>query len=152
MIPSRPIIAATVLALGAAALWPVHAQPRRTRQVVVPARGTPLRQALLDAVRQHVGTKSQFKVAHLAVWDSVAFVRAGEVVPDDEGLQETDLFVEALLERRSGRWTVRESWNLSTEPDGASHDAFLRRVRARRAALGLPAALFPADLRESLRR
>lgn len=150
MLPCRPIVAATVLAIATTAL-PIHAQPRRTRPVVTPARGTPLRQALLDAVRRHLGTTSQFKVAHVAVWDSTAFVRAGEVVPDDGGLQETDLFVEALLERRGGRWTVRESWNLSTEPDRTSHDDFLRRVRARRIALGLPAALFPEDLRERVR-
>lgn len=83
----------------------------------------------------------------MAIATGHAFVRAGEVVPDGDVLQETDLFVEALLVQRGGTWRVVELWNLQKEPDGPRHEAFLARVRRRMTAASVPPALLPDDLR-----
>ncbi|MBL8961220.1 MAG: hypothetical protein JNJ98_15290 [Gemmatimonadetes bacterium] len=141
-------------ACTAALVWStmvLQAQPSARLSVVAPAPGTPVRRQVLGAVRSALQITSQFKVAHLAVWGSFAFVRAGEVVADGEQLQETDLFVEALLEQRAGQWVVRELWNLSTHPDGEAHEAFLRRVGNHQRTQGIPLALFPHDLRATIR-
>lgn len=130
---------------------PVRAQSSARQAVVFPAPGTSTRRLILDAVRSALRTTAQFKVAHLAVWNSLAFLRAGEVVADGEQLQETDLFVEVLLERRAGQWVVREMWNLSTHPDRPAHEAFLRRVATHQRRLDIPIALFPDDVRASVR-
>jgi hypothetical protein len=134
--------------MGAVASAPqlVRAQGRAD-VVSTPAAGTPVRKAVLDAVRRHLNTTATFKVAHLAVSGSFAFLRAGEVVPDGDNLQETDLFVETLLERRNGRWRVLHLWNLMDEGEKKPHDAFLGRVRRVIRERQLPMAMLPEDLR-----
>lgn len=114
----------------------------------MPAAGTPVRKAVLDAVRRHLRTSAVFKVPHLAVSGPTAFLRAGEVVPDGDNLQETDLFVEVLLERRAnGDWRVVHLWNLETEGEKAPHDAFLARVLRVLRERALPMTMLPDDLR-----
>lgn len=110
-----------------------------------------MRKAVLDAVRRHLKTTARFKVAHFTLSGAYAFLRAGEVVPDGDELQETDLFVETLLERRSnGRWRVLLLWNLMDEGEKAPHDAFLERVRRVMRERALPPTMLPEDLRPTL--
>lgn len=124
-----------------------------TVTITTPSAGTPTRRAVLDAIRRRLGIRVTFKVAHLAVAasprSSVAFVRAGEIVRDGASWQETDLFVEALLERpaNSRRWRVVAWWNLAESPDGDAHRSFLRQVHDTVRARGIPVALLPDDLR-----
>ena len=114
----------------------------------MPAAGTPVRKAVLDAVRRHLRSTATFKVAHLAVSGSYAFLRAGEVVPDGDNLQETDLFVETFLERGTdGRWRVTYLWNLVDQGEKSIHDAFLTRVHRAMREHALPMTMLPEDLR-----
>ena len=113
----------------------------------MPAAGTPDRKAVLDAVRRHLTTKAVFKVGHFAVSGSYAFLRAGEVVQDGENLQETDLFVEALLVRSNGRWRIVHLWNMVDEGEKSFHDAFMAKVQGVMRAKSLPVAILPDDLR-----
>ncbi|MBC7895483.1 MAG: hypothetical protein H7066_08720 [Cytophagaceae bacterium] len=137
------------LGLSAAALSPQRGGAQgRPAVVTMPAAGTPVRRAVLDAVRRHLRSSATFKVAHFAVSGRYAFLRAGEVVQDDENLQETDLFVETFLERRSdGRWRVVHLWNLVDEGEKALHDAFLERVQRAMRTQALPMTMLPEDLR-----
>ncbi|MGQ0646195.1 MAG: hypothetical protein ACT4P7_01420 [Gemmatimonadaceae bacterium] len=140
---------AFALFCGAGAWDEIGAQGRDPQMPWTPAAGSPTRRGILAAVRQHVGTTATFKVAHLVVMGDYAFVRAGEVVRDGDDLQETDLFIEALLQRRNPRaaqWRAVELWNLSTE-SGTEHDAFLQRVHRKVRDGVIPAALLPDDLR-----
>jgi len=73
---------------------------QRPEAVRTPAAGSATRTALLDAVRKQVGVRSRFKVSHVRSTDRWAFVRCVEVVDDGGALQETDLDIAALLERR----------------------------------------------------
>ncbi|MEJ7813416.1 MAG: hypothetical protein WKG32_23615 [Gemmatimonadaceae bacterium] len=119
--------------------------------VVTPAPGSAALTALLDAVHRAVRTRARFRVHHVRTSGRWAFLHATEVVPLDGGaeLQETDLDVLALLERRgdgaAARWTVVELWALPDEAE-RPRARFVARVRARQRVEGLPAALFPADL------
>ena len=114
--------------------------------VRTPAAGSATRTAILDAVRKHVGVRSRFKVTHVKATDRWAFVRCVEVVEDDGALQETDLDIAALLERRgagsAARWTVIELWSVSTN-DGHPYAPFARRVREQARRLRIPVGLFP---------
>jgi hypothetical protein len=104
------------------------------------------RTAVLDAIRRHIGVKSRFKVSHIRATDRWAFIRCVEVVADGEQLQETDLDLAALLERRgtgtSARWDVIDAWALSTD-DTKPYAAFARRVRERARNSRIPSKLFP---------
>ena len=119
---------------------------QRADSVRTPGAGSATRTALLDAIRKHFDVRSRFKVGHARVTDRWAFVRCVEVVDDDGSLQETDLDVAALLERRTtggtARWHVVEVWAVSTD-DTRPYAAFARRVRERARAQGIPTALFP---------
>ncbi|MEO7966030.1 MAG: hypothetical protein ABIT38_19175, partial [Gemmatimonadaceae bacterium] len=114
-----------------------------------PATGSAERAALLNAVRQSVGNSTQFRVDHLRATPRWAFFSGTEVVPlDNKELQETDLTVQALLERRApttDEWDVVEKWTLPTDDD-APRARFLEHLRARIARDALPKALFPRDL------
>ena len=114
--------------------------------VRTPAAGSTTRTAVLDAVRRRVGVKSRFKVSHIRTTDRWAFIRCVEVVADGEQLQETDLDIAALLERRgtgpSARWEVVDLWALSTD-DEKPYTPFARRVRDRARNSQIPGALFP---------
>jgi hypothetical protein len=155
-VPSAPI-AIAILAGGAmvqlssianwASAQEAHSPAGGT--VVEPKSGSPERTAILAAVRRAVKTGSRFRVHHLRSTGQWAFFHGTEVVElDEKELQETDLDVAALLERRgtgnAARWTVVELWTLPTE-EKHPRARFLERVRARRNALALPAALFPSD-------
>jgi len=76
-------------------------------------------------------------------------VRCVKVVEDGSDLQETDLDVAALLERRSTPRGVQcelvEHWGLTTDQE-RPYTPFARRVRARVRDTGVPLALFPARL------
>lgn len=131
-----------------AATLPARRAEGQQATVSMPAAGTPVRRAALHAVRRHLKTTATFKVAHFAVSGSYAFLRAGEVVNDGENLQETDLFVETMLERgKDGRWRVLHLWNLVDEGEKRVHDAFLTRVRGTMRERSLPITLLPDDLR-----
>ena len=129
--------------VGAATLPPATAELQRPdTSVKTPPTGSASRTAILDAVRAHVRVKSRFKVSHLRASDRWAFVRCTEVVEDGTQLQETDLDVAALLERRGSRWTVVDLWSLSTN-DERPYTPFARRIRQRTKDAHLPTALFP---------
>ena len=129
----------------------VGAVPPRPLQSVdsvrVPGAGSPTRTAVLDAVRRHVRTSSRFKVRHVRATDRWAFVRCVEVIDDGETLQETDLDIAALLERRgagsAARWVVVELWSLMSNEE-RPYTPFARRVRERAREMRSPAALFPS--------
>jgi hypothetical protein len=119
-----------------------------TVRVTTPAQGSKERSALLTAVRQQLKTSSRFKVDHVRVAGRWAFLRATEVVPlEGKELQETDLSVAALLERRpdSPGWRVTDYWTLPGESERPLAD-FRRRVQERLRTERLPAALLPGDL------
>jgi len=125
--------------------------PGVTSTVATPAAGTPERTAILDAVRARLGTTSRFRVDHVRTAGTWAFLRATEVVPLDDGEQETDLTVAALLSTSfgtgpGGAWQVIEIWTLPG--DGRLPMAeFRRRLGVYQAGGGLPWALFPDDVR-----
>ncbi|HUQ84584.1 MAG TPA: hypothetical protein VM076_25745 [Gemmatimonadaceae bacterium] len=116
---------------------------RADSTVRTPPTGSPTRVAIMDAVRAHVGVRSKFKVSHVRANDRWAFVRCTEVVDDGQQLQETDLDVAALLERRGNTWVVADLWSLSTD-DQHPYLRFARRVRQRAREAHLPATLFPS--------
>ena len=119
-------------------------------RVVTPGPGSPERTAILDALRTRLKTKSKFRVGHIRMAGEWAFVRATEVVElDGNEEQETDLTVEALLEKpkasTTGWWRIADYWTLP-ENDQRPRAAFIGRVKQRIAAERLPAALLPEDL------
>ena len=116
-----------------------------------PRPGTAERAALTNAVRLAVGNSSSYRIDHLRATPRWAFFSGTEVVPlDATELQETDLSVQALLERQlpgdgAPRWKVVELWTLPTN-DRAPHAPFLQRLRDRMTRDAVPKALFPPDL------
>jgi ketosteroid isomerase-like protein len=119
-------------------------------KATTPAQGTAERKALLDAVRARLKIKSQFKVYHLKVNGDWAFFHGGEVVDGGDGeLQETDLDVQVLLQRKTvagkAAWYVAEIWTLPTD-DKLARAEFVRRVRQRQQAGRVPADILPDDL------
>jgi hypothetical protein len=121
-----------------------------TGKATTPAQGSPERKAVLDAVRVRLQLKSQFKVYHLKLKGNWAYFHGGEVVDAGEGeLQETDLSVKALLERKqidgNPLWTVAELWTLPTD-DKFPYKNFVTRARRRQKLSGTPADIFPPDM------
>ena len=116
-----------------------------------PRPGTAERAALTNAVRLAVGNSSSYRIDHLRATPRWAFFSGTEVVPlDASELQETDLSVQALLERQlpadgAPRWEVVELWTLPTN-DRAPRTQFLQRLRDRMTRDAVPKALFPPDL------
>jgi len=142
-----PLFAAVVLLLLACAA-PVLAQSGAGAKT--PAQGTPERKAVLDAVRVRLMLESQFKVYHLKLNGNWAYFHGSEVVDAGEGeLQETDLDVRALLERKQidGKplWVVAELWTLPTE-DKFPYKNFVTRTRRRQKSGRVPADIFPANM------
>ena len=125
---------------------PTGVVEQRPDTVRSPAAGSSTRTAILDAVRKHVGVRSRFKVTHMRATDRWAFVRCVEVVDDDGALQETDLDIAALLERRGSgaalRWEVVELWSVATNEE-KPYTPFARRVREQVRRLRIPTGLFP---------
>jgi hypothetical protein len=131
-------------------LWAtVWAAPQDASKATTPPQGSAERKALLDAVRARLEIKSQFKVYHLKVQGEWAFFHGGEVVDADGELQETDLDVQALLQRKTVAgtpgWYVAEIWTLPTD-DKLARAEFARRVRRRQQTGRIPAAILPDDL------
>ena len=123
---------------------------KTTAAATTPAQGSPERRAMLDGVRARLKLKSQFKVYHLKTNGDWAYFHGGEVVDAGEGeLQETDLDVKALLERKNvggkSSWVVVEIWTLPTD-DKLSYKSFVARVRKRQQAARVPADIFPAEM------
>lgn len=128
----------------------VLAQSGEAGKAATPAQGSPERKAMLDAVRVRLQLKSQFKVYHLKLKGNWAYFHGGEVVDAGEGeLQETDLDVKALLERKqiNGKplWVVAELWTLPTD-DKFPYKNFVARTRRRQKLSGTPADIFPSDM------
>jgi hypothetical protein len=117
-------------------------QQRPDTSVKTPPAGSATRTAILDGVRAKAGVTSRFKVSHVRATDRWAFVRCTEVVADGTQLQETDLDIAALLERRGAKWVVVDLWSLSTD-DERPYTPFARRIRQRAKDARLPATLFP---------
>jgi hypothetical protein len=145
-----PMFPVAVLLLLAFCVVPALAQSSGAAKASTPAQGSPERKAVLDAVRVRLQLKSQFKVYHLKLKGNWAYFHGGEVVDAGEGeLQETDLDVKALLERKQidGKplWTVAEIWTLPTD-DKFPHKNFVARARRRQKLSGTPADIFPADM------
>ncbi len=134
-------------ALGGAVVAVTKAQ--EVTRATTPAQGSAERKALLDAVRARLKIKSQFKVYHLKMQGDWAFFHGGEVVDADGELQETDLDVEALMQRKvvggKAAWYVAEIWTLPTD-DTLSRAEFARRVRRRQQEGRVPADILPEDL------
>jgi hypothetical protein len=139
------------LALCAALHAPARAQSNAGKAAATtPAQGSPERKAVLDAVRARLKLTSQFKVYHLKLSGGWAYFHGGEVVDAGEGeLQETDLDVKALLERKTSggktSWVVAEIWTLPTD-DKLSYKSFVTRARKRQKAARVPADIFPSDM------
>ena len=146
-----PLFVLLLLASCCAFVSPLHAQGgEASKAATTPAQGSPERKAVLDAVRVRLQLKSQFKVYHLKLKGNWAYFHGGEVVDAGEGeLQETDLDVKALLERKQigGKplWTVAELWTLPTE-DKFPYKNFVARTRRRQKLSGTPADIFPPDM------
>lgn len=147
-----PLSACLLLAACCAFVSPALAQSGGAGQkaATTPAQGSPERKAILDAVRVRLQLKSQFKVYHLKLKGNWAYFHGGEVVDAGEGeLQETDLDVKVLLERKqiNGKplWTVAELWTLPTD-DKFPHKDFVARSLRRRKLSGTPADIFPANM------
>ena len=130
------------------------AQASATRQssatrVRTPAQGSSERLALLDAVRTKLNIKSRFRVTHLMTDGGTAFFEGSEVVEAEGELQETDLSVLALMERRSSgskeRWEIVDLWTLHMPEEDARKD-FVARLRKRVNAGTLLRNLLPDDL------
>ena len=126
------------------------AQNNPNKAVTTPAQGSPERKAVLDGVRSRLKLKSQFKVYHLKLGGNWAYFHGGEVVDAGDGeLQETDLDVKALLERKTvgGKtsWVVIEIWTLPTD-DKLSYKSFVARARQRQKTAQVPADIFPSDM------
>lgn len=144
------LLAAAFLLLLVCCNAPSLAQSRAGTGATTPAQGTPERKAMLDAVRVRLMLKSQFKVYHLKLNGNWAYFHGGEVVDAGAGeLQETDLDVKALLERKQigGKplWVVAELWTLPTD-DKFSYKNFVMRTRRRQKLSRVPADIFPADM------
>jgi hypothetical protein len=147
---SAPAVAVFLL-LACCALVPhALAQKSGAGKATTPAQGSPERKAVLDAVRVRLMSKSQFKVYHLKLNGNWAYFHGGEVVDAGEGeLQETDLDVKVLLERKQidGKplWVVAELWTLPTD-DKFPYKNFVMRARRRQKLSRVPADIFPADM------
>ena len=149
--PALLLSVCLLLASCCAFVSPALAQSgEAAKAATTPAQGSPERKAILDAVRVRLQSKSQFKVYHLKLKGKWAYFHGGEVVDAGAGeLQETDLDVKALLERKQIRgkplWTVAELWTLPTD-DKFPHKNFVARALRRRKLSGTPADIFPADM------
>ncbi len=121
-----------------------------TAAAATPAQGSPERRAVLDGVRARLKLKSQFRVYHLKTNGNWAYFHGGEVVDAGDGeLQETDLDVKTLLQRKTAggktSWIVIEIWTLPTD-DKLSYKSFVARARQRQKAANVPADIFPSDM------
>jgi hypothetical protein len=144
--------AVILLLLVCLGVYVPHARAQRgnAANATTPAQGSPERRAVLDVVRARLKLKSQFKVYHLKLNGGWAYFHGGEVVDAGEGeLQETDLDVKALLERKQvagkSAWVVAEIWTLPTD-DQLSYKNFVARARRRQKAANIPTDIFPADM------
>ena len=114
-----------------------------------PPHGSAERAAIIDAVRRDVGNSTEYRVDFLRATPRWAYFSGTEVAPlEGKELQETDLSVQALLERRAGGdpgWDVVERWTLPSE-EQSPRKRFLEQLRLRIDHYAIPKALFPRDL------
>jgi hypothetical protein len=148
-LPTCFLLLFLLLASCASLLAPARAQSNMGK-ATTPAQGTPERKAVLDGVRARLKLTNQFKVYHLKLNGNWAYFHGGEVVDAGEGeLQETDLDVKALLERKTNggktSWVVAEIWTLPTD-DKLSYKSFVTRARQRQKTSNIPADIFPSDM------
>ena len=115
--------------------------------VTPPAVGSPVRTAMLNAVRAvlHIPSngESRFNVFHLKTTGTWAYFEGNEIVHvEGREWQETDLTVKALMERTKTEWIVRAWWSLPTN-DQTSLQDFERQVAEIRRQANIPARIFP---------
>jgi hypothetical protein len=139
-------IVGLVLWLSAAAVAAQTTTADALAPSATPRPGTREREALIAAVRDHVGLAkgtNRLRVHHLKVSGRWAYFAGNEIVHVQRAeWQETDLSIEALLERDAGHWRVVEYWSLPTEERNPRH-AFERRVKDPRERAGIPITIFP---------
>ncbi|HJU88983.1 MAG TPA: hypothetical protein VJ672_06290 [Gemmatimonadaceae bacterium] len=115
------------------------------KPVVRPRPGTATRSALLAAMRRATGERALFRVDHIAVSGTFAFMRSEALVRTDGELRPTGREFAALFERdASGTWRALELWSLSREQD-RPYAAFSHRVRIIVRERGLPPKLLPGS-------
>jgi hypothetical protein len=124
-------------------------KPKPVSQSYTPKHASSERRAILTALRRRLDVKSHFGVAHLKVNGNWAYIRCAELVLHKGKLQETDLAVEALLQRakpgRRSPWSVVCLWTL---PDNSilSREKFLEQVRKQQADRKIARDLFPKNV------
>ena len=135
-----------LLWLTPAAMAATPTEAAASVSATTPQRDSPERRALIDAVRERAGLgadRSRLRVQHLKVGGRWAYFAGNEVVRvGHDEWQETDLSIEALLERSASGWRVAEYWSLPTETR-LSRREFALRVDHRREQQRIPAAIFP---------
>jgi formylglycine-generating enzyme required for sulfatase activity len=118
---------------------PVDAPQTPARPIAShPAPGSPLRKALLDAVRAKLGETVEFKVARLAVVGELAYF-------EGEEHKQGGRAVAALLRQTDGAWTVDDLATAEmTSPDAeVVRDS---RQRLQRQLMGAPNRKLPSEL------
>ena len=115
------------------------------KPVVTPRPGTGTRSALLAAMRRATGERNLFRVHHVAVSGTFAFMRCEALVRANGELRPTGREFAALFERdASGTWRALELWTLAREND-RPYAAFSHRVRMIVRDRGLPPKLLPGS-------
>lgn len=118
-----------------------------TSRSATPKHDSAERRAIVEAVRRRAGLEyrtSRLHVTHLKVSGEWAYFAGTEIVPLARGeWQETDLSIEALLEREHDRWQVVEYWSLPDEKH-APRRRFERRVTQLRERRGIAPSIFPS--------
>lgn len=113
-----------------------------------PRPGSPERKAILDAIRDRLGIKNQFEVAHMKVSQGWAFFRGNALVFEQGEKVEVDS-VMALL-KQAGKeskkaWQVEHLWSLSSDSDQPLEN-YLEEFRKRQRDGRIPADIFPEDI------
>ncbi len=143
------VVGAAVGLLASLVLSAAMAFAQPAPAAATPATGSPVRTAILDAIRGALAIPiaggSRFKVFHLRTAGAWAYFEGNEIVPLGRSeWQETDCTARALLQREAGAWRVRALWSL---PDNeiTSLQSFERQVMELRQRARIPDGLFPRD-------
>lgn len=111
-------------------------------EALTPPPGSPLRLALIDAVRAELVIRSKFNVARITIAGDWAYFEGTEIVPLAGGeWQETDQTVNALLQKSAAGWRPALLWSLTRE-DVYPRARFESQLNGLRQTHHLPDALF----------
>lgn len=116
--------------------------PGGAANALTPPPGSPLRVAVIDAVKTQLGIHGKFKVARIEVAGDWAYFEGTEIVPLQAGeWQETDQTVNAVLQKTEGGWRTALLWSLTRDHEypRARFESDLRELRQTRS---LPEVLF----------